>query len=54
VDPGTLYAIAHQLYWDFKRLAEGRSESLQKLAFVSGAAIAWVSIAQSNLKSYAN
>src|SRR5437016_3076329 len=24
VDPGTLYAIAHQLYWDFRRLAEGR------------------------------
>jgi hypothetical protein len=24
VDPGTLYAVAHQLYWDFRRLAEGR------------------------------
>jgi hypothetical protein len=23
VDPGTLYAFAHQLYWDFRRLAEG-------------------------------
>ena len=23
-DPGTLYAVAHQLYWDFRRLAEGR------------------------------
>jgi hypothetical protein len=23
LDPGTLYAFAHQLYWDFRRLAEG-------------------------------
>src|SRR5215471_12946855 len=23
-DPGTLYVLAHQLYWDFRRLAEGR------------------------------
>jgi hypothetical protein len=23
-DPGSLYAIAHQFYWDFRRLAEGR------------------------------
>ena len=24
MDPGSLYAIAHQFYWDFRRLAEGR------------------------------
>jgi hypothetical protein len=24
-DPWTLYAFAHQFYWDFRRLAEGRS-----------------------------
>jgi hypothetical protein len=24
-DPGALYAVAHQLYWDFRGLAEGRS-----------------------------
>jgi hypothetical protein len=24
VDPGTLYAVAHQFYWDFRRLSEGR------------------------------
>ncbi len=24
-DPGTLYAFAHQFYWDFRRLAEGGS-----------------------------
>jgi len=24
VAPGTLYAFAHQFYWDFRRLAEGR------------------------------
>jgi len=24
-DPGSLYATAHQFYWDFRRLAEGRS-----------------------------
>jgi hypothetical protein len=24
-DPGTLYTFAHQFYWDFRRLAEGRS-----------------------------
>jgi hypothetical protein len=23
-DPGTLYAFAHQFYWDFRRLAEGK------------------------------
>ena len=23
VDPGTLYAFAHQFYWDFRRIAEG-------------------------------
>ncbi len=23
VDPGTLYSLAHQLYWDFRRLDEG-------------------------------
>src|SRR5258707_14683964 len=22
-DPGSLYAIAHQFYWDFRRIAEG-------------------------------
>jgi hypothetical protein len=26
VDPGTLYAVAHQFYWDFRRLSEGRSK----------------------------
>jgi len=26
VDPGSLYAIAHQFYWDFQRLSEGRSK----------------------------
>lgn len=26
-DPGTLYAFAHQFYWDFRRLAEGRYRS---------------------------
>jgi hypothetical protein len=25
-DPGTLYAIAHQFYWDFRRLSEGTSK----------------------------
>ena len=25
VDPGSLYVFAHQFYWDFRRLAEGRS-----------------------------
>src|SRR2546425_841547 len=24
VDPGTLYTFAHQFYWDFRRIAEGR------------------------------
>lgn len=24
-DPGTLYTFAHQFYWDFRRLAEGRT-----------------------------
>jgi hypothetical protein len=24
--PGTLYAFAHQFYWDFRRLSEGRSK----------------------------
>jgi hypothetical protein len=24
VDPGTLYSFAHQFYWDFRRLSEGR------------------------------
>jgi hypothetical protein len=24
VDPGTLYTFAHQFYWDFRRLAEGK------------------------------
>ena len=23
-DPGSLYAVAHQLYWDFRQLSEGR------------------------------
>src|ERR1700732_4598147 len=23
VDPGALYAFAHQFYWDFRRIAEG-------------------------------
>jgi hypothetical protein len=27
-DPGSLYATAHQFYWDFRRLDEGRSRSL--------------------------
>ena len=25
VDPGTLFTFAHQFYWDFRRLAEGRT-----------------------------
>jgi hypothetical protein len=25
VDPGSLYAFAHQFYWDFRRLSEGRN-----------------------------
>jgi hypothetical protein len=29
VDPGALYAFAHQFYWDFKRLADGRYRLLQ-------------------------
>jgi hypothetical protein len=24
-DPGTLYSFAHQFYWDFRRIAEGRT-----------------------------
>jgi len=28
VDPGTLYAFAHQFYWDLRRLSEGRSRQL--------------------------
>jgi len=28
VDPGTLYAFAHQFYWDFRRLAEGKPRLL--------------------------
>src|SRR5438309_5117723 len=26
VDPGSLYAVAHQFYWDFQRLSEGRAK----------------------------
>src|SRR6266851_9050033 len=24
-DPGTIYSFAHQFYWDFRRIAEGRT-----------------------------
>src|SRR6266481_500190 len=29
VDPGTMYTFAHQFYWDFRKIAEGR----QRLKF---------------------
>src|SRR5262245_42962834 len=28
VHPGELYALAHQFYWDFRRLSEGRKRLL--------------------------